>query len=320
MRPLRLPVLPSVAAALIATAACQGDAAAAPVTGPFEVIAAGNVTETLTRFDPVTGFSRGTFGPPLGAGPVDVVLDPSQASVWVNVNDGTLRQFDLGTGSELKRLDYSLAALTFGDDGKLYASDWNNRSVLRIDTTTGTSETFVAPAAGGLYGPSGLTFHDDYLYVSSRVTGEVLRYDADTGAFHDTFASSPGNGPQHNTFGPDGNFYVANDACNCVQRFDGDSGSFMDVFVTVSTGLSDGANAAFGPDGNFYLSSWATGVIKFDAQGRYLDTLDMPWGVVGFTFAPSSIAAPVPEAGVAWLWLAAMGIVPIGVARRKVRG
>jgi sugar lactone lactonase YvrE len=245
------------------------------------------------------------------------VLDPSQSSVWVSVNDGTLHQFDLRTGNELKRFDYSLNAMAFGEDGKLYGTDWLNRSVQRIDTTTGLSETFVAPSAGGLWGPSGLTFHDDYLYVTSRISGEVLRFDADTGEFHDSFARSAANGPQHTTFGPDGNFYVANVPCGCVQRFDGNSGSFLDVFVTPSAGLSDGATPAFGPDGNFYLSTWATGIIKFDAAGRYLDTFEMPLGVTGFTFAPSSLAAPVPEAATACLWLAALGILPIGVARRR---
>lgn len=221
------------------------------------------------------------------------------------------------TGNELRRFEAMLSSMAFGNDDQLYGTDWTNRRVVRLDTTTGASETFVASAAGGLYGPSGLTFRGDDLYVTSRITGEVLRFDAETGAFRDSFARSARNGPQRTTVGPDGNLYVANDSCDCIHRFDGDSGTFLDVFVTANVGLSDGATPVFGPDGNFYLSTWTSGILKFDVVGRYLDTLDMSFGATGFTFASSSWAAPVPEAATGALWLAALAILPMVVPRRR---
>jgi hypothetical protein len=41
---------------------------------------------------------------------------------------------------------------------------------------------FVTPKSGGLNGPAGMAFGDDgFLYVASRNTREILRYDANDG-------------------------------------------------------------------------------------------------------------------------------------------
>ena len=70
------------------------------------------------------------------------------------------------------------------------------------------------------------------LLVSSGDTDSVLRYNAATGAFIDTFASGGGlDDPEGLAFGPDGNFYVTSRS-NAVLRYDGTTGEFLGVFAS----------------------------------------------------------------------------------------
>ncbi|MGH1569250.1 MAG: hypothetical protein ACRBBZ_08790, partial [Nitrosopumilus sp.] len=86
--------------------------------------------------------------------------------------------------------------------------------------------------SGGLSGPKDLEFSSNgkYLHVTSFLTNEILRYDAD-GNFVDNFISSHNgeiSNPRYAVFGPDDNLYVSSD--NRILHFDGKSGEFVDVF------------------------------------------------------------------------------------------
>ena len=55
-------------------------------------------------------------------------------------------------------------------------------AVFAIDPETGAVTTLVEPGAGGLRAPAGMAFGPDgMLYVSSRETRQILRFDASTG-------------------------------------------------------------------------------------------------------------------------------------------
>jgi streptogramin lyase len=103
-----------------------------------------------------------------------------------------------------------------------------------------------------------------YLYVTSYITREVLRYDARTGAFVDIFVRSRSGGldsPEGMAFGPDGNLYVASAGSDQVLRYDGRTGAFIDIFVNGPTaypvpgnyGMALPQDLVFGPDGNLYV-------------------------------------------------------------------
>jgi outer membrane protein assembly factor BamB len=89
------------------------------------------------------------------------------------------------------------------------------------------------------------------LLVGDYATGQILRYDADTGAFLGIFASSSQlAGPVSLTFGPDGNLYVAGEISGNVTRFDGQTGAFIGTFIPNGTGgLGSAHGVTFGPDG-----------------------------------------------------------------------
>jgi streptogramin lyase len=85
----------------------------------------------------------------------------------------------------------------------------------------------VSAGSGGLVSPHGLAYGPDgNLYVGSAGTNSVLRYDGQTGAFLNVFASGGGLQSTHGiTFGPDGDLYVAGWASDNVIRYDGQTGA-----------------------------------------------------------------------------------------------
>jgi len=73
--------------------------------------------------------------------------------------------------------------LLLSPDGRyLFIGSGGNDSILRHDIERKTTSVFVPPKSGGLNGPAGMAFGDDgLLYVASRNTKEILRYDGKSG-------------------------------------------------------------------------------------------------------------------------------------------
>ena len=137
------------------------------------------------------------------------------------------------------------------------------------------------------------------LYVTSRFTDEVLRFELDTGALVESFASGGGlDNPVGLTFGPDGHLYVASAASDEVLRFDGESGAFMDAFAT-GGGLDDPRQVNFGPDGMLYVSNARTNeILRFDGRtGDPMGPFATGGGLRGptsFVFGPRPTVAGAP--------------------------
>ena len=85
----------------------------------------------------------------------------------------------------------SYADITFGPDGKLYASTYAHNGVIRYDVTAGTSENFIASAGSPIDLCSGLMFHPltGNLLVSSYRTNQILEFDGTTGSYIGVFAN-----------------------------------------------------------------------------------------------------------------------------------
>ena len=114
---------------------------------------------------------------------------------------------------------------------------------------------------------------DQYLLVSNREGRNILRYDAQTGAFVDELVAKDSGGmvvPYGMTLGPDHNLYVtswSNDtfpASNpVVLKFDSNSGEYLGTFASAS-GMSAPADLLFGPDGNLYVTDAGGKIFRFD--------------------------------------------------------
>lgn len=153
---------------------------------------------------------------------------------------------------------------------------------------------------------------DGNLYVSSSLTDSVLRYNGQTGAFIDTFATEEkGSEPDGLSFGPDGNLYIANFRTNNILRYNGKTGAFIDTFVpSGSGGLNGPVKPIFGTDGNLYVSGLnSNNILRYDGKtGAFIDTF-IPAGRGGLNgagflaFTEDSTVIPESRMGLAVLAL-----------------
>ncbi|MEQ1936340.1 MAG: hypothetical protein ABL962_20990, partial [Fimbriimonadaceae bacterium] len=126
---------------------------------------------------------------------------------------------------------------------------------------------FIAPGSGGLGGPQGIAVGPDgHVYVSSRDSDNVLKYDKTTGAFLGVFASLPDmTFPADLTF-RGGLLYVSNfnPVSSYVARFNAVTGAFVDKFVT---GLHTPDGQSWDSAGDLYVCSFGLGKV-----GKYNGT------------------------------------------------
>jgi sugar lactone lactonase YvrE len=200
-----------------------------------------------------------------------------------------------------------LAALAFCaapvQAATLLIGNTSGNNVVLVDTVKATVQDFIAAGTGGLVSPDDMNYGPDgNLYVSSgtNTTGSILRFDGQTGAFIDVFATSPTlRRPYGHAFGPDGKLYVASFRSDEIQTFDAATGAFLGVFAA-GTGTADGLNGPndlyFGPDGKLYVTTQGSvaqpdGTVQFTQESQIL-RYDIASGT-GEVFADQP--APDPE-------------------------
>ena len=84
--------------------------------------------------------------------------------------------------SRTDKLDKPIHLLHSPDGRYLFIGSGGTDSILRHDLGRNSTSVFVTSKSGGLNGPAGMAFGDDgFLYVASRNTKEILRYDSEDG-------------------------------------------------------------------------------------------------------------------------------------------
>lgn len=246
--------------------------------GTASLLVASGFSDSVPRYDAITGASLGDFVP-AGSGGLDqprgLAIGPD-GNLYVAA-DGTadaVLRYDGGTGAFIDPFVTGLDpfGIVFGPDGHLYAADFTTAEVLRYDGTTGgLIDTFVSdPSRLGL--PRDLLFGPDgNLYVSSAAFRQVVRYNGTTGAFIDVFASRVD--ARGLVFGPDGNLYVASFVDDAVLRFNGTTGVFIDTFVTVGSGGLDAPRLMLFTNGPPGIPGFIEGELR--AQATSIDALSL---------------------------------------------
>ncbi len=130
-----------------------------------------------------------------------------------------------------------------------------------------------------LFAVSTTVLAQDYVYVSSRGTHSVKRYEAATGAYIDDIVAADFTKrtlTQEVLFGEDGKLYVSfrrGPESVAIHRYDPMTGEDLGAF-TNGYDLDEPTKMSWGPDGNLYVSQWGTNkwnVAVFDGQtGSFL--------------------------------------------------
>jgi hypothetical protein len=105
-----------------------------------------------------------------------------RAADCVRLHEAQTGRFLRNLVSRSDQLDKPIHLVLSPDSRYLLIGSGGNDSILRHDLNRNTTTVFVPSKSGGLNGPAGMAFGDDgFLYVASRNTREILRYDANDG-------------------------------------------------------------------------------------------------------------------------------------------
>ncbi len=222
----------------------------------------------------------------------DMVQDTSTTIKHITIegtgDDGYLGEFiSSGSGG----LNVPTGAVFSPVDGNYYVASSASNEILRYNGLTGAFiDTFVTAGDGGLTQPEGIALGPDgdgdgfpELFVASRLTDQILRYDGATGAFLDVFAASPMPWqPAGIAFGPDASgdgspeLYVSGYLWDNVIELDGVSGGYRRELVPSGRGgLTGPVGLSFESDGRLYVaSSNDDSILRYDAAtGAFVDDM-----------------------------------------------
>ena len=236
-------------------------------------ITVNNVAPTLSTTGTGNATANSLYTLNLGA------TDPGNdtiASWTINWGDGTIEAITGNPASVTHTytttaigFTYNILASASDEDGtyfqnELLVASSNNDSVIRYGADGSFLQQF-AIGDGIDYPVDPIIGPDGNLYLSGWNSDNVLRYNATTGAFIDTFVTAGSGGLSSAAglaFGPDGNLYVASRLTSEVLRFNGTTGAFIDAFVTAASGgLNEAEGLTFGPDGNLYVSDYQNNAV-----------------------------------------------------------
>lgn len=134
----------------------------------------------------------------------------------------------------------------------------------------------------------------NFLFVSSINSDQVLRYDATTGAFHGVAASGVAD-PEGLAIHPvTGDLLVANGGADQVLRFNPLTGAFLGVFA--STNMQQPSGIVFGGDGRLYVGRLAqtlagpANVLRYNSDGSFDTIFGTTTGPNGLIDAISGLA------------------------------
>ena len=114
------------------------------------------------------------------------VFDTQGHLYVVDRDDNAVKAYDGQNGKHLHtyhdhRLGAPIHLLPHPDGKRMLVGSRDRHAVISIDLDSGEMKDFIAPNQGGLHSPSGMALGaDGMLYVASRDTRKVLRFDPET--------------------------------------------------------------------------------------------------------------------------------------------
>lgn len=271
---------------------------------------------TVGRYDATGNFlgnvsGHSFFGPQAitrgSDGGLYVADENNHSIVVINPETFTVSRVAVTTGSGGLNGPTGVA---FDALGNLLVASFNTDSVKKYSPTGQFLGDLTTPGLGGMNGPDvGIAVGPDgTLYVPSYYSNQILRYNAETGAFLGVFANITSGLTQPRTIlWRNGKMFVSSDNGNKVLHYDAVSGQFLGNFVAPGAGGLWGAvGMTFDQTGDLIVTSGRNNkILRYSGtDGSFLGTWTGPANLNGPTFV-----TPVPEPGtvvatsIGLLWL-----------------
>ncbi len=179
--------------------------------------------------------------------------------------------------SEAQVVPYQTWDVTRSGAGDYYATTegvGELSGIMRINGQTGAIDPeFVPLGTAGLSRAREITIQGDWIYVASRGTDEILRFDLATGDPDPAgaFVSSGDHGlvtPRGITFDHIGNLLVISKGTNEILKYDAD-GDFLGVFASGITSILTPNDLTLDAAGNVYVTGDAK-VYRYASDGTFL--------------------------------------------------
>ncbi len=202
----------------------------------------------VRRFDPCDGRFLGNFGDAAIVHSHSLKFGPD-GNLYVTEAGGPVKRYNGQTGALLGTFisdSFSDADGTvFGPGGSFFIADFGNSQVLRYSSagTRFPAGVFLGAvyAKGGLLDkPSPLAIDaSGRLYVGSRNSGDILRYNATTGEFLDVAVAGASGiqNPSNLRFAPDGTLFIMSQKNGRLYQLDG-TGQLNDLTSDLPAGSS----------------------------------------------------------------------------------
>ena len=189
-------------------------------------------------------------------------LDPAKPGAVIQEQDQIFDTEVNNTAALAQDLDNEFWSLGFDPNiGDLTSNISTEYRHISVEGTGdfGYVDTFIQNETGPLDGPVGVARNplDGDIFVASRETDEVFRYDGATGELKGVFVAAGSGGldePTGMVFAPNGNLFVSSFATNEVLEFDVNTGLFFGRIAAPS--LAGPAGLAFDAAGNLYISNF----------------------------------------------------------------
>lgn len=111
----------------------------------------------------------------------------------IAVHDPVTGRFVRSAMTAADGLEHPIQAMFTQDGRELLVTDNKVNCVWKLDVESGQISQLVRPGDGGLSAASAIAVRDHVLYVGSRLTKQILKFDAKRGNFLGVFAELPSN-------------------------------------------------------------------------------------------------------------------------------
>ncbi len=113
------------------------------------------------------------------------------------------------------------------------------------------------------------------VYVNSRGTHSIKKYDQDGNYLEDFISSGSGGltNPEDILFHPDGSVLITGFSNQYIKRYDGVTGNYMGNFSS-GYNLAGPSKMSIGPDSLIYVTQWGetqNKVVRFNLEGEFVD-------------------------------------------------